>query len=564
MKRLSSSTERIKPHYTVLVIGSGYGGGIAASRLARAGQRVCVLERGKELQPGEYPNTQVSFLKEVQTDLPLKHIGSPTGLYDIRYNDDINVIVGCGLGGTSLINSGASLRADARVFADRRWPVEIRNEESMERYYGYAEEMLQPVPYPDHFPRLAKLDALEKSARQLHEDFYPIPIHTNFRELPNGVNHVGVPQRPCVLCGDCETGCNYHAKNTILMNYLPDAVDHGAEVFTQIAAHYLERQGEGWWVHCQRLDDRAGARTALALSADIVILGAGTLGSTEILLRSAANGLLLSPALGSRFSGNGDMLGFSYNCDEEINGVGFGDRRPEEMQPSGPCIAGIVDARKGRALADGMVLEVGGIPGAFAAWLPLAFAATAKLLGVDTDYGLRDKLREQGRELESKLKGPYAGAIGNTQTYVVVAHDDSGGTMYLDDDRLRIRWPGVGKQPEFEKASELMRRATEALGGTYLPIPTWNTLTNQQLLTGHPLGGCVMADDAQDGVVNHKGQVYSNASGTTAYRGLYVADAAVIPHSLGVNPLLTISALAERSCHQLARDHGWTISYALA
>lgn len=564
MKRLSSSIDSIKPHYTVVVIGSGYGGGIAASRLARAGQRVCVLERGKELQPGEYPNTQLSFLKEVQADLPLTRIGSPTGLYDFRYNDDINVILGCGLGGTSLINSGASLRADPRVFADRRWPRDIRDEAAMERYYGYAEEMLKPVPYPDPFPRLAKLDALERSARHLGEPFYRIPIHTNFREWPDGLNHVGVPQRPCVLCGDCETGCNHHAKNTILMNYVPDAVNHGAEVFTRITARSVERSGDRWLVHVQRLDDRAGRDTGLTVSADVVVLGAGTLGTTEILLRSAANGLRLSPAVGSRFSGNGDMLGFSYNSDAEIHGVGFGDRQPEEMTPSGPCIAGIVDARRGRALADGMVIEVGGIPGALAAWLPLAFAASAKLLGVDTDSGRRDRLREAARELESTLAGAYTGAVRNTQTYVVVAHDDSGGAMYLEDERLRIRWPGVGRQPGFERASAAMRRATEALGGTYLPIPTWNTLTNQQLLTGHPLGGCPMAEDAQDGVVNHKGQVYRDASGTAVHRGLYVADAAVIPRSLGVNPLLTISALAERSCDHLARDHGWTIDHTLA
>src|ERR1041385_7847100 len=101
--RLSSTIEDIQDHYTVVVVGSGYGGGIAASRLARAGKRVCVLERGKELQPGEYPRTAVEFVKEVQTDLPLARFGSATALFDVRYNDDINIVVGCGLGGTSLI-----------------------------------------------------------------------------------------------------------------------------------------------------------------------------------------------------------------------------------------------------------------------------------------------------------------------------------------------------------------------------------------------------------------------------------------------------------------------------
>lgn len=101
MPRLASSIESIKDHYTAVVIGSGYGGGIAASRLARAGQQVCVLERGKEFQPGEYPDTDLEALNEIQVRLPDQTIGSRTGLYDIRVSDDLNALVGCGLGGTS-------------------------------------------------------------------------------------------------------------------------------------------------------------------------------------------------------------------------------------------------------------------------------------------------------------------------------------------------------------------------------------------------------------------------------------------------------------------------------
>ncbi|MEN8261565.1 MAG: GMC oxidoreductase [Pseudomonadota bacterium] len=84
------------------------------------------------------------------------------------------------------------------------------------------------------------------------------------------------------------------------------------------------------------------------------------------------------------------------------------------------------------------------------------------------------------------------------------------------------------------------------------------------MLSGHPLGGCVMADDAQDGVTNHKGQVFAGDSGTEAHKGLYVMDGSVIPRSLGMNPLLTISGLAERSCHYLAEDYGLTIDYRLS
>ncbi|MBL8482382.1 MAG: GMC family oxidoreductase [Rhodocyclaceae bacterium] len=560
MAKLSQHHAGLAGHYEVVVVGSGYGGGIAASRMARAGREVCVLERGRELQPGEYPNDPITLLAHTQTDLPLAHVGSPSALLDLRYNPDINVVVGCGLGGTSLINSGASARADPRVFQDPAWPAEIRAEAALERYYALAEAMLKPVPYPDQAPRLAKLDALERSAQALGAPFYRIPVHTTFEALPGGVNHVGVPQQPCVGCGDCESGCNYGAKNTVLMNYLPDAARHGARIYSEIAVRSLARDGHGWKLLCRRLDAGAPDRD-IEIRADRVILGAGSLGSTEILLRSAAAGLALSPALGTRFSGNGDLIGFSYNCDVEVNSVGCGPFAPDPDHPPGPCVAGVVDARGGRALDEGLMMECGGVPGAIGGWMPLVLSAAAKLLGEDTDRGLRDALREATRALESKLGGPYVGAIRNTQTYITVAHDDSGGRMYLDADRLRIDWPGVGGQPHFARAAAMMRAATAALGGTFVANPTWNRLTNQQLLTGHPLGGCPMADDAARGVVDHRGRVYAGSSGSAVHEGLYVMDAAIIPRSLGVNPLLVICALAERACAHLAAAQGWPLGY---
>ncbi len=108
MKRLSTPVEQIKPHYSIVVIGSGYGGSIAASRFARAGKQVCLLERGKEFLPGEYPDTQAQVAQESQFDLQGLHVGSETALMDFRFNKDINVLLGCGLGGTSLINAGVA------------------------------------------------------------------------------------------------------------------------------------------------------------------------------------------------------------------------------------------------------------------------------------------------------------------------------------------------------------------------------------------------------------------------------------------------------------------------
>ncbi len=168
MTRLSWPIENIKRQYEVVVVGSGYGASIAASRLARVGRRVCVLERGREWQTGEYPDTLREAAAQMQVDAPGGRWGSTTGLYDFRVNDEIDVFLGCGLGGTSLVNAGVALRADDRVFDDDRWPSVFRDPNALTDGYERATAMLRPSPYP-RASSLPKLDALEVSADHLSE-----------------------------------------------------------------------------------------------------------------------------------------------------------------------------------------------------------------------------------------------------------------------------------------------------------------------------------------------------------------------------------------------------------
>lgn len=588
MQRLAGNIAEIKNHYTVVVVGSGYGASIAASRMARAQQKVCVLERGKEWLPGEYPRTPLQAAKEMQVDFPEAHVGDRRAIYDLRVNRDISVFLGCGLGGTSLVNANVSLRADPRVFEDPRWPVAIRAEATriaggdgadvlLSKGYHYAEEMLKPTPYPDAFPALPKLTALERSAKELGAKVYRPPINVTFEEK---TNHVGVEQHACKLCGDCVTGCNHGAKNTLLMNYLPDAKNHGAEIFTQVAVRHLEHKGGRWIVHYELLGSESEKfRSAERfLTADIVILGAGALGSTEILLRSTEHGLGVSSLLGKRFTGNGDVLGFAYNCDSMIDGVGFGSHSEEDRDPVGPCIAGIIDLRDHPDVSQGMVIEDGSIPGAISGGLPQAFASALRLdrtAGREPMDGAPDLPEGSSaattggpagpvrRELDSLMLGPHHGAVRNTQTFLVMTHDDGAGEMNLENDRLRIRWDRVGEQPIFEKVSGRLEQAARAVGGAYVRNPVWSQYLHRKLVTVHPLGGCVMADDVQHGVVNHKGQVFNPGQKDAVHPGLYVCDGSIVPSPLGVNPLLTICALAERESALIAADHGWSIDYTL-
>jgi cholesterol oxidase len=567
IRRIALPIEFIKERYDVIVVGSGYGGAIAASRMARAGRSVCLLERGREFQPGEYPDTEMEAAAQFQIDLPEEHTGPRTGLYDLRAHPDMNVFVGCGLGGTSLVNASVAIEPDPRVFADPAWPDEIRADLATRLAAGYqrAREMLKPSPLPEGVA-LHKLDALQTSSRESPAGvFYRLPINVTFADPPGGLNHVGVFQQACNMCGDCCAGCNHSAKNTVLMNYLPDAVNYHAQIFTQADVRWVEPSGSGGWrVHYQMLDTGQEAFDAPTefVEGGIVILAAGTLGSTEILLRSAEKGLHLSSRLGEQFTGNGDVLAFSYNGEAEVDGVGWGASASGRHRPTGPTITGVIDLRGTADVKDGMVIEEGAVPGAVGGILPQALADAAAVLGVNTERALADRLREREREIESLLRGPYAGADRNTQTYLVMTHDRGDGRLELVNDRLRVVWPDVGTEPIFEQVQQNLIAATRPLGGTYLPNPIWAKVMGQSLITVHPLGGCPMGAEVGQGVVNHQGNVF-NADDGRPYDGLYVADGSVIPVPLGVNPLLTISALAERCCALIAEERRWTIDYAL-
>lgn len=556
---LAKPHHEIKAEYEVVVVGSGYGGAIAASRFARAGKSVCVMERGKEFEAGDFPDTELEAAGELQIDLADKTVGDMTGLYQLHSDDEINVLHGCGLGGTSLINANVSLKPEPSVFASKGWPEEIGSDlaTSLEDGYRRATEMLRPTT---SFPDYTKLKFLQKSAQELGKPFIRTPINVNFEDFAGG-NHVGVPQAPCVECGDCVSGCNHTAKNTTAMNYLPDARNHGAHIFCEVLIRRVEKNGDRWRVFYKTsgADRKKFDAPDQVVVADVVVLGAGCLGTTEILLRSMEAGLVCSDKVGHGFSGNGDAVGFNYNADERVHGIGFGHRDPEDEEPVGPCITGALDARA----EDGVLVEEGVVPGAIAHVLPLGLAQAAGLMGEDTDEGFVDKLKEMGRETASIVRGPYHGAIQNTQIYLAMAHDDADGRLRLQKDRLRIAWPGVGKKPVFEKINAVLRKLTSATGGTFVKNPIWSKAFKNALITVHPLGGCIMGTDASTGVVNHKGQVFSGTEGTDVYKGLCITDGSVIPTSLGVNPLLTISALAERSCALIAAERGWTINYDL-
>ncbi|HMQ78321.1 MAG TPA: GMC family oxidoreductase N-terminal domain-containing protein [Ignavibacteria bacterium] len=556
MEKISQSIDKIKKSYDVVIVGSGYGGSISASRLARAGMKVCLLERGKEFLPTEFPETLKATSKETQYDFADKKKGNNDALFDFRVNDEQSVLVGCGLGGTSLINANVVLKPHKEVFTNGQWPAEIVDdmENGVKDGYRRAWEMFGPNAYPN-IKQLYKANAHFKSASTIEgAEVSFAPLNVTFTDR---VNKAGVKQEACNNCGNCCSGCNTTAKNTTQMNYLPDAYNHSAQIFTGVKVYSIKKDNNKWNVYYYptntNQDDIEDVLTCV--QADIVIISAGTLGTTEILLRSRNFGLPLSDNLGFGFSGNADFLGIAYNTNTKINGLGYLKNSLNDTTYCGPNITTLIDNRNDvKNYQDGICIEEGSIPVALAEGrlLPFSLLFAKMLIGRET---FSDIFAEKYRTLKSLLLGSYHGAVNQTQIYLAMGHDGSDGRMYLENDRLRISWEGLGEKEIFKKINESLLKCTKALHGNYIQDPVWVKLFKNALVTVHPLGGSRMADTSRDGVVNHRSEAFSGNDAHSIHEGLYVMDGSMIPTSLGTNPLFTISAITERNCKLLVEKY---------
>ncbi|KAI1444802.1 FAD/NAD(P)-binding domain-containing protein [Annulohypoxylon stygium] len=575
--RISKPMELMRTHYDCVVIGSGYGGGVAASRMARAGESVCLLERGKERWPGEYPEDAKESLEQLHYSgefapswLPKKIVdgGNPTGMYHMIFGNCQNAVVCNGLGGTSLMNANVFLEADKDTLKLEAWPKEIRdNPDCMDEYYKKAEQILQPEEYPEDWPALPKLELLKKQAQYLSmgEKFRRVKQTTRF---VNGPNSCGVEMYPSALTGQDCTGLNDGSKNTTLVTYLADAWNWGADMFCEAEVRYITKapSGQGYIVYFAWHGRNRGHFKA-NLHGDLmwvhakraVFLGAGSIGSTEILLRSKNMGLELSDKVGENMSGNGDILGFGYNTDTEVNAMGR--PFPSPYHPIGPTITGIIDNRSGHENPlDGYVIEEGAMPGALAPFLQ----AMLEILPGSIEpagEGLVGTFKATLARLGSAFLGPYyrRGAIERTQVYLIMSHDSNQAYLTLKDDKPVLEFVGVGRSDHVKYLNRVLEKATRAVGGTFVQNP-WYALLGKQQVTVHPIGGACMARDGtgSTGATNHMGEVFTGLSEET-HPGLIVTDAAVIPTALGANPFATITALAERSVDHYVKKNNLTI-----
>jgi len=512
------------PVYDAVVIGSGYGGGVAASRLARMGLRLAVLEQGRLWRPGDFPITGKARLKTIRLTGRAPKWGDPAGLYYLSVGKGLTVFGACGLGGGSLINAGVALRPDLGRLRKVGWPDAVVNDGLLVEGFARAEAMLgiAPVPGPERFAKFAGMRrAAEASGRSVQ-----LPAMT-ISHRP-GPNAAGVMQYACRHCGDCWSGCNVGAKNTVAITYIADALDYGAAVFCESRAQSISKTPNGWEIVVQDLS-KAGA--SWRLESPIVVLAAGTLGTAELLLRAQLRGLELSAKLGEKFSANGDDLAFADKLEAPVNAIatGFPPQAPRGTAPVGPHSMALIDLGDEHGplwVHDGTMMA-----------LMAALAPLENLLKLKVWNALR-LLKE----------GIYGDDMSRSQILYIVAHDDASGRLQLQNDHVIVDWPTYSRAPARVRAEQKVKTMIEKMGGVFVGNPFAMTAFGGNRIIAHPLGGCTMGETVEQGVVAPDGRVFDPAKGPKGvHDGLYVCDGAAVPSAIGVSPLLTITALAERA-----------------
>lgn len=506
-------------HFGVLVIGSGYGSSITAARLSqnlRPEHRMCIIERGKEWVPGSFPDTFANVSGSARAALtgPTRgQVTQPLGLFNLMMNDEVNILSGSGLGGGSLINASIALRPHPEVFFQDRWPTALKNIETLGPYYDNVARAMSLTRTPhDQTPkvRYRRLAAERISRNPSFFDRSHVSVMYDHRYLDQQMrNPQGMIQRACTLCGDCINGCNVGAKNTLAMNYLPVAKHNGTEMYTQCEVTSIEKMSGYYRVNMNYVDDTQNeiTRHPVSVNTRMVVVGAGSPASSTILMESENPSFLFSPMLGRNWSGNGDTIGFCVGLRSGTNMSGFGAFHTDRP-PVGPTVQTSLNFYRDVELKKRLLIQDAAIP-----------------RGVSN--------------LFTALMGDPN--LDNTMAMLGMGHDTGEGIIEKRNGRWQVKWEGLKESPYRKMVFTEFDRLARAHGGRYKRLKAFG----DNLVTVHPLGSCNMSDDAGGGTVNHLGQVFDGADGNI-HPNLYVADGSIIPTALGVNPYMTIGALADR------------------
>lgn len=583
-------------NFDAIIIGTGFGGTIAATKLAAKGKKVMMLERGtfwvtpeKLGQPPAGAKKPIPvWAKEQNPPMPVQYWPRPNhqaglldffasirgplnkdGLYQYSMFKQADILTASGVGGGSLIYSNVTLRPQAEVLQGIGLNLEDAEYQAaykwMEDFRGKLNRVVTKIPLPgrdvsnltdDDYLYLdrarALRDAAKISSQKLGVQMPWEPLDLSLVEYDPDRGAASDAAKNHTFCerqGRCILGCLPAARHTLnktLYAKLLSDPTKGVSLSPLAEVRDIKQIAGGYEVRYR--DHRDG--NTKTLSASMVFLAGGTLGTTEILLRSRdRGGLKLTAKLGTHFSTNGDFGAFCVGTAKPV------------YTTRGPINTSGVHAK-----FDGLHIHIedAGIPEMLA-------AITSTTIGVLDNFAQREALKAKMkfaflsmampdlRAFLPSLPDTYdptsfqteAEMMANIFFFNVMGQDDASGKFTLDNDNLKLDWDKkIGETPIFGKIETLLQSLSESMGGRYVPFPFWKGLGNKKLVVTHPLGGCPIAPTSFDGVVDELGRVFDGnkpAGSMDVYPGLYVVDGSAIPGALAINPTLTIAAQALKS-----------------
>ena len=508
--------------YDVVVVGSGFGGSTAALRLTEKGYRVAVLESGRRFDETTFPKTSW----RLRSFFWAPRIGL-LGIQKLSLLRNVMVLSGVGVGGGSLVYGNTLYEPFPSFFNDARWSHITDWRAELTPFYDQAKRMLGVVPNPT---MTAADDVIRAVAEEMGvaETFVPTQVGVYFGEPGVEVRDpffggAGPARKGCTQCGECMTGCRHGAKNTLLKNYLYLAERGGAKVRQLTTVARIRPRADGRY---EVTTERAGAwlrKHRRTFVASDVVLAAGTMGTQKLLHFMRDEGSLpnLSPRLGELTRSNSEAIigarTFRRNVDFSRGVAITSSFHPDDQTHIEPVRYGRGSNAMGlltTALADG--------------------DGRSRLLTWAREVLRHPVMLARNLSMQRWSEQTIAALVMQTTENSMTCYTKPG----LCGRRLTSKQGHGEPNPTWIPIGhDAVRRIAKRIGG--FPAGGWNDVFNIPM-TAHLLGGAVIGDSAETGVIDPYHRVYGHP-------GLHVVDGASVSANLGVNPSLTITALAERA-----------------
>ena len=515
--------------FDVVVIGSGFGGSVAALRLAEKGYSVAVLEAGRRFADSDFAKTSWRTRKYLWAPaLGCYGIQRITLLRPAKGHKGAGVIVlsGTGVGGGSLVYANTLYRPLKAFYTDPQWKDLADWETELRPHYDQAERMLGVVTYD-------RMTAPDEAIKRVAER---MGVGPSFRLTPVGVllsepgetikdpyfGGAGPDRQGCVHCGQCMVGCRHNAKNTLPKNYLYLAEKLGVTILASTTVTAVRpRDGGGYQVETRKTNKRWGGKDVI--EADQIVFAAGALGTQRLLHEAKSSGTLprLSDRVGALTRTNSESL------------LGASVRRRDAK-------------RRKLDYSAGVAITSSFHPDERTHIEPVRYGKGSNAMGFLQSLLIDGESRRQVRWLGEMLRHPLIAAqmiiprrwSERTIVALVMQSVDNSLSTVWQRGRLRATLGhGEPNPPWIPEGNRAARLLAEEIGG--IPGGPLSDAFNMGM-TAHILGGAVIGATAEDGVVDAYHRVFG-------HDGLHVVDGAAVTANLGVNPSLTITAQAERA-----------------